>query len=62
MDEASCGSVRLSVGSGERPEVEVRMRVFMGLTKHPRGAPIEAKLSHRNWRSSRGTQAETSST
>ena len=62
MDVASCGLVRLSVGIGEWPEVEVRIRVFMGLTKHPRGAPIEAKLSHKNWRSSRGTQADTSST
>ena len=29
MDEASGGSVRLSVGIGEWPEVEVSMRVFM---------------------------------
>jgi hypothetical protein len=57
-----CGLVKLRVGIGKCPDVEVRMRVFIGLTKHPRGAPIVAKLSHKNWRSSRGTQAETSST
>ena len=62
MDVARCGLVRRSAGSGEWPEVDVRMRVFMGFTKHPRGAPIEAKLLHRKWRSSRGTQADTSST
>ncbi len=29
-------------GIGEWPEVEVRMRVFIGLTKHPSGVPMVA--------------------
>ena len=49
-------------GSGECPEDEVRMRVFIKLTKQPSGAPMVANLSQRNVRSAIGTQAETSST
>jgi len=35
------------------------MQVFIGLTKHPSGAPMVANWSQRNFRSARGTQAET---
>jgi hypothetical protein len=35
-------------GSGERPEMDVRIRVLIGLTKQPKGAPMLAKLSQRN--------------
>ena len=49
-------------GSGEWPKVEVSMRVFIGLMKQPSGAPMKAKRLQRNFRSTRGTQAEMSST
>jgi hypothetical protein len=49
-------------GSGEWPKVEVRMWVFIGLTKQPSGAPMVKNQSQRNFRSSRGMQAKTSST
>ena len=62
MEVASKGLRVAMAGSGECPEVDVRILVFMGLTKQPNGAPMQLKLSHKNWRSSRGTQAETSST
>ncbi len=62
MEVASEGLRVAMAGSGECPEVDVRILVFMGLTKQPNGAPMQLKLSHKNWRSSRGTQAETSST
>ena len=64
MEVASRGGLRMEemAGSGELSDVEVRMQVFMGLTKQPKEVPLLAKLSHRNWRSSRGTQADTSST
>ena len=49
-------------GSGEWPEVEVRMRVSIGLTKQSSGAPMVANRSQRNFRSASGMQVETSST
>jgi hypothetical protein len=60
MQVARDGLRRWMLGSGERPEVDVRIRVFIGLTKQPKGAPMLANLSQRNLRSTRGTQAETS--
>jgi len=42
--------------------VEVNIRVFIGLMKHPSGLPRVLKWSQRNSRSARKTQAETSST
>ena len=62
IEAARVGSKWERVGSGERPEVEVSMRVFIGLTKQPSGLPSAVKWSQRNSRSSRETQAETSST
>jgi hypothetical protein len=47
---------------GERPEVEIRMRVFIGFTKHPSGAPMVANWSQWNCKSASGTQAKTLST
>ena len=38
MEVASVGLMWKRSGKGEWPEVEVRMRVFIGLTKHPSGA------------------------
>jgi hypothetical protein len=35
-------------GIDEWPEVEVRMRVFIGLTKHPSGALMVANWLQRN--------------
>ena len=49
-------------GIGERPEVEVSIRVFIGFTKQPSGAPKVANWLHRNCRSLSKTQAEMSST
>jgi hypothetical protein len=57
MQLARDGLRRWMVGSRERPEVDVRIRVFIGLTKQPKGAPMLAKLSQRNWTSRRGMQA-----
>ena len=64
MEVASVGLVwkRSRSGKGERPEVKVRMRVFIGLTKHPSGAPILANWSQTNFKSSSRMQAEMSST
>ena len=52
MEAASEGLRVEMVGRGECPEVDVRILVFMGLTKQPSGAPMRLKLSQRNWRSS----------
>jgi hypothetical protein len=62
MQVARDGLRRRISGSGERPEVDVRIRVFIGLTKQPKGAPMLAKLSQKDWRSMRGIQKETLST
>ena len=62
IEMASDGLYLWIVGIGEVPEVDVSIRVFIGLTKQPNGAPRSANLSQRNCKSSRGTQAETSST
>ena len=62
IEVASVGLIWWRSGIGEWPEVEVRIRVFIGFTKHPSGAPMVANRSHRNCRSLSGTQAETSST
>jgi hypothetical protein len=62
MEVASVGLRWKRSGIGEWPEVEVRMRVFIGLTKHPSGALMVANRSQRNCKSASGTQAETSST
>ena len=59
---ASLGFMWWRSGIGEWPEVEVRIRVFIGFTKHPSGAPMVANRLHKNCRSLSGTQAETSST
>ena len=62
MEALRVGSRLERVLSGEWADVEVSMRVFIGLTKHPSGLPRVLKLSQRNSRSSRGAQTETSST
>jgi len=62
IEVASVGLMWWRSGIGEWPEVEVRIRVFIGFTKHPSGAPIVANRSHRNCRSLSGMQVETSST
>ena len=49
-------------GSGEWPDVEVSIRVFIGFTKQPIGAPMVANWSQRNFRSASGVQVETLST
>ena len=64
VSKIEVASVELSwriSGSGEWPEEEVSMRVSIGLMKQPSGVPMEAN-GQRNFRSLRGTQAETSST
>ena len=48
MDVASDGLRVAMVGIGECPEVEVRILVFIGLRKHPNGAPMRLKLSQKN--------------
>ena len=53
MEAARVGSRLESVLSGEWPDVEVKIRVFIGLTKHPSGLPRMLKWSQRNSRSSR---------
>ncbi len=62
MEVASVGLRWKRSGIGAWPEVEIRMCVFIGLTKHPSGAPMVANWSQRNCKSASGTQAETSST
>jgi hypothetical protein len=62
MEGASVGLRWKRSGIGEWPEVEVRMRVFIGLTKHPSGVPMVANWSQRNCKSASGTQTETLST
>ncbi len=61
MEVASVGLRWKRSGIGEWSEVEVRMHVFIGLTKHPSGAPMVANWSQRNCKSASGTQAEMSS-
>ncbi len=43
IEAARVGSKWERVLSGERPDVEVSMHVFMGLTKHPSGLPRVVK-------------------
>ena len=62
IEVVSVGLMWWRSGIGEWPEVEVSIRVFIGFTKQPSGAPMVANRSHRNCRSLSGTQAETSST
>jgi len=62
IEVASEGLIWWRSGSGEWPAVEVRMRVFIGLTKHPSGAPMVTNRLQRKCRSARGTHAETSTT
>jgi hypothetical protein len=62
IEVASVGLGWKRSGIGEMPEVEVRMCVFMGFTKHPRGAPMVETRSQRNCKSASETQAETLST
>ncbi len=61
MEVARVGLRWKRSGIGEWPEVEVRMRVFIGLTKHPSSAPMVANWLHRSCKSASGMQAETSS-
>ncbi len=42
MEVASVGLLWKRLGKGEWPEVKVRIRVFIGLTKHLSGAPMVA--------------------
>ena len=54
MEAVRVGSSRLErVLSGEWPDVEVNMRVFIGSTKHPSSLQRVLKWSQRNSRSSR---------
>ena len=62
VEVVSEGLVWWRSDSGEWPEVKVRMREFIGLMKHPSGAPMVANWSKRNCRSVRGTHAETLTT
>ena len=62
IEVASVGFSSWRSRSGEWPDVEVSIRVFIGFTKQPIGAPMVANRSQRNFRSERGVQAETSST
>ena len=48
MEAASEGLRVEMVGRGERPEVDVRILVFMGLTKPPSLDPSVVNLSQRN--------------
>lgn len=41
IEAANEGSRVVIAGRGERPEVDVRNRVFMGLRKQPSGVPME---------------------
>ncbi len=62
IEVVSVGFSSWMSGSGEWPDVEVSIPVFIGFTKQPIGAPMVANLSQRNFRSSSGVHAETSST
>jgi hypothetical protein len=62
MEVASVGLRWKISGIGEWPEVEVRMRVLIRLTKHPSGAPMVANWLQRNCKSTSGMQAEALST
>ncbi len=62
IKDARVGSNWESVLIGESPDVDVSMRVFIGLMKHPSGLPRLLKWLQRNSRSSWGTQMETLST
>jgi hypothetical protein len=62
MEVASVGLMWKRLGKGEWLEVEARICVFIGLTKHPSGAPMVANWLQTNCKSSSGTQAETSLT
>jgi hypothetical protein len=63
IELASVGFSSWRSMSGEWPDVEVSIRVFIGFTKQPIGAPpMVANWSQRSFRSSSGVQAETSST
>ena len=59
MEVASVALMWKRLGKGEWPEVEVRIRVFIGLTKHPSGAPMVANWSQTNCKSLSGMQAKT---
>ncbi len=59
MEVVSIGLRWRRSGIGEWLEVEVRMRVFIGLTKHPSGALMVANWSQRNRKSTSRMQAET---
>jgi hypothetical protein len=61
IEVASVGLMWWRSGIGEWPEIEGRIRVFIGFTKHPSGTPMVANWPHRNCRSLSGTQVETSS-
>ncbi len=52
MEVASVGLMWKRSGKGEWPEVEVIIRVYIGLTKHPSGAPMVANWSQTNCKSS----------
>ncbi len=56
MEVASIGLRWKRSGNGEWPEIEVRMHVFIGLTKHPSGAPMVANQLQRNCKSTSGMQ------
>ncbi len=62
VEVASIGLRWTRSGIGEWPEVKVRMRVFIGLTKFPSGVPMVANWLQRNCKSTSGMQAETLST
>ena len=53
MDCAKVGFVVWREGRVEVPLHEVRIRVFDGLTKHPRNAPVLLSVLHRKGRSER---------
>ena len=48
IEAARDGLRVVMVGSGESPEVDVRILVFMGLRKQPSGVPMQLNLSHKN--------------
>ncbi len=62
MDVASVESSSWRVWRGEEPDVDVRIRVFIGFMKQPRGRPRRSKFWQRNSMSASGVQVETSST
>jgi hypothetical protein len=59
MEVASVGLRWKRSGISEWPEVEVRMHVFIGLTKHPSGVPMVTNQLQRNCKSPSGMQEET---